>query len=179
MEQQDNHQPTASATNSREHAEARKKAAGGGLSGVSIRRPIFTTMMMLALVVLGIFSFRGLPIDQFPEVDIPIVTVQTVYPGASPETIEREVTERLEEAFNPVEGVDRITSTTLEGVSQVIIEFELDRDVDQASQDIRDKIDAIRRELPTDIDPPVVQKLDPAAQPIISLAIRPNGIEPK
>lgn len=132
--------------------------------------------MMLALVVLGIFSFRGLPIDQFPEVDIPIVTVQTVYPGASPETIEREVTERLEEAFNPVEAVDRITSTTLEGVSQVVIEFELERDVDQAAQDIRDKIEAIRRELPTDIEPPVVQKLDPAAQPIISLALASENL---
>src|SRR5690606_33597315 len=89
-----------------------------GLSGVAIRRPVFTAMMMLGLVVLGIFSYRQLAIDQFPDVDIPVVTVQTTYPGASAETIEREVTRRMEEAFNPVQGVDAITSVTLEGVSQ-------------------------------------------------------------
>ena len=113
----------------------------GGLSGVAIRRPVFTTMVMLGLVVLGLFSYRRLPIDQFPDVDIPVVSVQTVYPGASSETIEREVTRRMEEAFNPVEGVDRITSISLEGVSQVIVEFDLGRDVDVASQDIRAKIE--------------------------------------
>src|SRR5690606_27150261 len=145
--------------------------AGSGLSGVAIRRPVFTTMMMLALVVLGVFSFRRLPIDLFPEIDIPVVVVQTVYPGASPEAVEREVTERLEEAFNPVQGVDRITSVSLEGVSQIIIEFDLGRDVDIAAQDIRAKIDAVRRMLPEDIENPVVQTFDPGAQPIISIAL--------
>ncbi len=149
----------------------RHKPATGGLSGVAIRRPVFTTMIMLGLVVLGWFSYRGLAIDQFPEIDIPVVTVQTVYPGASSETVEREVTRRMEESFNPVEGVDRITSVSLEGVSQVIIEFDLGRDVDAAAQDIRTKIETIRRDLPTDIEPPIVQKLDPAAQPILSLAL--------
>lgn len=142
-----------------------------GLSGVAIRRPVFTTMIMLGLVVLGAFSFRGLPIDQYPDVDLPIVTVQTVYPGASPESIEREVTRRLEEAFNPVQGVKTITSQTLEGVSLVIVEFELGVSVDQAAQDIRTKIDAIRRDLPADIDPPLVQKLDPGATPIVSISL--------
>ena len=133
-------------------------AAGrGGLSAMAIPRPVFTTMLMLGLMVLGIFGYRRLPIDQFPDVDIPVVTVQTVYPGASPETIEREVTKRLEEAFNPVEGVDKITSVSLEGVSQVVVEFDLGRDGDQAAQDVRAKIDAVRRELPTDIEQPVVQ----------------------
>jgi len=146
-------------------------SSGGGLSGLAIRRPVFTTMVMLGLVTLGIFGFRRLPIDEFPEVDIPVVTVQTTYPGASPETVEREVTRRLEEAFNPIEGVDRITSNSLEGVSLVVIEFKLERDVDQAAQDVRAKIEAIRRNLPTDIDPPVVQKFDPSAMPILSLAV--------
>ena len=130
----------------------------------------------IGLVVLGLFAYRRLPIDQFPNVDIPVVTVQTVYPGASPVTIEREVTRRMEEAFNPVEGVDRITSITLEGVSQVIVEFDLGRNGDLASQDIRTKIETIRRELPQDIEPPVVAKFDPAAQPIMSLAISSNTI---
>ena len=150
--------------------------SGGGLSGLAVRRPVFTTMVMIGLVVLGIFSFRRLNIDQFPDVDIPIVSVQTVYPGASPETVEREVTRRLEEAFNPVQGVDNITSTSLEGVSSVIVEFDLERDADQAAQDIRAKIDAIRRTLPTDIDPPVVQTFDPSAEPILSLALSSTSL---
>src|SRR5215210_3893213 len=155
---------------------ATKVAATGGLSGLAIRRPVFTTMVMVLLIVLGIFGYRRLAIDQFPNVDIPVVTVQTVYPGASAEVIEREVTRRMEEAFNPVEGVDRITSITLEGVSQVTVEFELGRDVDAAAQDIRTKIEGIRRDLPEDIDPPVVQKFDPSALPIISLALSSNEI---
>ena len=156
------------ATHAAQHEE---RGAGGGLSGMSIRRPVFVTMMMLGLIVLGLFSYRRLPIDQFPEVDIPVVAVQTTYIGASAETIEREVTRRLEEAFNPVEGVDRITSQSLEGVSVIVFEFELDRDGDLAAQDIRAKIEAVRRDLPEDIDPPVVQKFDPASQPIVSLAL--------
>ena len=144
---------------------------GGGLSGVAIRRPIFTMMIMVGLIVLGIFSYRRLSIDQFPSVDIPVVVVQTTYPGASAETIEREVTERMEQAFNPIEGVDRITSQSLEGVSLVVVEFDLERNSDVASQDIRAKIETIRRDLPVAIDPPIVQKFDPSALPIISLAL--------
>ncbi len=160
----------------REQQEQRTSHLLGGLSGVAIRRPVFTTMMMVGLVVLGIFGYNRLPIDEFPEVDIPVVVVQTIYPGASPETIEREVTERLEEAFNPVEGVDRITSVSLEGVSQVIVEFDLSRDGDLASQDIRARIDQVRRELPTDIEAPVVSTFDPSASPIISLALSSDDV---
>jgi HAE1 family hydrophobic/amphiphilic exporter-1 len=152
--------------------------AGGGLSGVAIRRPIFTTMLMVGLIVLGLFSYRRLAIDQFPAIDLPIVTVQTTFPGASAEGVEREVTRRLEEAFNPVQGVRSITSVSLEGVSQVIVEFELGREVDDAAQDLRSKLEGIRRNLPEDIDPPIVQKLDPAAQPIISLALSSSTLAP-
>src|SRR3990172_2397427 len=134
-----------------------------GLSGVSIRRPVFTAMLAAGLVVLGLFGFRRLGIDMFPEIDIPVVAVQTAYPGASSETVEREVTRRLEEVFNPVAGVDRITSISLEGVSQVIVEFDLDVDVDVAAQDIRAKIEAVRRQLPDAIESPVLQKFDPSA----------------
>ncbi|HEX9562441.1 MAG TPA: efflux RND transporter permease subunit [Gemmatimonadaceae bacterium] len=152
------------------------RRTGGGLSGVAIRRPVFTAMIMLGLVVMGLFSYRRLPIDQFPAVDLPIVTVQTTLPGASPEGVEQEITRPMEEAFNPVEGVRSITSVSLEGVSQIIVEFELGRAVDEAAQDIRSKIEGIRRTLPADIDPPVVQKLDPAAQPIVSLALSATTI---
>lgn len=144
---------------------------GGGISALAIRRPTFTAMMMIALVVLGFFGFNRLAIDQFPNVDIPVITVQTTYPGASPETMERDVTRRLEEAFNPVEGVDTITSISLESVSQIIVQFTLDRDVDQAAADIRARIDVVRRELPEDIDPPLVQKFNPSDQPIVSVAL--------
>ena len=145
---------------------------GGGLSGIAIRRPVFASMVMVGLVVLGLFGFRRLAIDQFPDVDIPVVTVQTTYAGASAQSIEREVTRRLEEAFNPVEGVKTITSVSLEGVSQVVVEFEIGRNVDVAAQDLRSKIEIIRRDLPDAIDPPVLQKLDPASEPIMSLAMR-------
>ncbi len=151
-------------------------SSGGGLSGVAIRRPVFTAMIMIGLVVLGLFSYRRLPIDQFPAIDMPIVTVQTTLPGASAQGIEQEVTRPMEEAFNPVEGVRNITSVSLEGVSQIIVEFELGRRVDDAAQDVRSKIEGIRRSLPEDIDPPVVQKLDPAAQPIVSLALSSTTI---
>src|SRR5690606_8798263 len=150
--------------------------AGSGLSGVAIRRPVFTTMIMLGLLVLGYFSFRGLAIDQFPNVDIPVISVQTVYPGASPETVEREVTERLEETFNPVEGVDRITSTSLEGVSMVIVEFDLSRNVDLAAQDIRSRIETVRAQLPLDIETPVVTKVDPASEPSGSVAVSSTSL---
>ncbi len=146
-------------------------AAKGGLSGVAIRRPIFTAMIMAGLLVLGFFSYRRLAIDLFPEVDFPIVSVQTVYPGASPETIEREVTRRLEESFNTIQGVDEIWSFSYEGASMVMVWFELDRDVDEAAQDVRGRIDGVRRDLPADIEAPVVQTFDPLALPILSLAI--------
>src|SRR5690625_1976589 len=149
---------------------------GSGLSDIAIRRPVFTTMVMVGLVVLGIFSFRRLSIDQFPDVDIPVITVQTVYPGASPEVMEREVTRRLEESFNPVEGVDRITSNSIEGVSLIIVEFELERDGDLAAQDIRARIDLVRRDLPVDIEPPLVLKFDPSMQPILSLALSSDDL---
>lgn len=149
---------------------------GGGLSGIAIRRPVFATMVMIGLVVLGIFGFNRLSVDEFPDVEIPVIMVQTTYPGASAQTMEREVTRRMEEAFNPVEGVDRITSNSLEGVSLIIVEFELDRNVDLASQDIRAKIEGILRELPADIDAPIVQKFDPASTPILSIALQSDNL---
>ncbi len=152
------------------------EARYGGLSGVAIRRPVFTSMIMLGLVVLGLFALRGLPIDQFPDVEIPVVSITTIYPGASPETIEREVSQRMEQAFNPVQGVDKITSISLEGVSQIVVAFDLSRNSDDAANDIRAKISAVRRELPTDIEEPLVQTFDPSAQPIVSLALSSDDI---
>ncbi|HEY0372812.1 MAG TPA: efflux RND transporter permease subunit [Thermoanaerobaculia bacterium] len=150
---------------------ATKKSERKGLVGLSISQPVLTTMLMLGLIVLGLFSFRRLPIDQYPDVSIPVVSIQTIYPGSSPEVVEREVTKRIEEAVNPVSGVDKITSTSLESASIITIEFDLGTDVNSAMADVRSKIDQIRRDLPEDIEAPIVQKFDPSEQPILSLAL--------
>jgi len=149
------------------------------LSNVSIKRPIFASVMMLALVTLGIFSYRRLAIDMFPDVEIPIVSIVTKYPGASPETVEREVTKRIEEAVNPISGVKHVISTSRESVSTVVIEFHLEVKVNEASQETRAKINAIRGELPRGIEEPIIQKHDFSALPIVSLAVRSDTLSPQ
>jgi len=141
------------------------------LSDLSVKQPVLATMMMVALVVLGIFSYRELPIDLFPDVDMPVVTVQTLYPGVSPETVETEVSKRIEEAINPVEGVKHISSTSTEGVSVVIAEFELGTDIHTAEQEVRSKVSALRRDFPTGVEDSVIERLDPADMPIVSLSV--------
>lgn len=148
------------------------------LSNLSIKQPVFATMMMLALAVLGIASYRQLKVDQFPDVDFPIVTVTTRYAGASPETIERDVTRKIEEAINTLEGVKHIESTSQEGLSNIIVIFNLEIPSQVASQDIRGKIASIRGDLPLDIEEPVVLRFDPSSMPIISVAIDAKGISP-
>ena len=144
---------------------------GGGLIRIAITNPVFTVMMMVGLVVLGLFSFRGLSIDQYPDVSIPVVSIQTIDPGASPEVIEREVTRILEEAVNPIQGVKRITSTSLESVSAIVVQFELGTDIDSATAKVRSKIEQARLSLPSGLDAPLVQQYDPAESPILSLAL--------
>lgn len=141
------------------------------LSDLSVKQPVFATMMMVALVVLGIFSYKELSIDLFPDVDFPVVTVQTVYPGVAPETVETEVTKRIEEAINPIEGVKHITSTTTEGASIVVAEFELGTNIHTAAQDVRSKVNALRRDFPTGVEEPVIDRLDPDEMPILSLSV--------
>jgi HAE1 family hydrophobic/amphiphilic exporter-1 len=141
------------------------------LSDLSIKRPVFATMMILALVVLGLFSYRRLSIDLFPDVEFPFLVVQTRYAGASPESVERDVTRPIEEAVNPVPGVKKIWSTSTEGFSQIFVQFELGTDIMDAQADVRAKLDGIRLELPTDIDPPVISRADPTQQPILTLAV--------
>ena len=121
------------------------------LSNLSIKYPVLATMMMAALAVLGIASYSQLNVDFFPKVEIPVVTVTTVYPGAGPETVEREVTKKLEEEINTVEGVNHIESISQEGVSNIVIEFDIEVSAVTASQDVRGKIAAIRGELPREI----------------------------
>ena len=149
------------------------------LSNLSIKQPVFATMMMVALAVLGLNSYRALQVDLFPEVEFPVVTVTTRYAGASPETVERDVTKTIEEAVNTVEGVRHIESTSQEGLSNIVVQFNIGVPTLNASQDIRGKVAAIRGELPRDIDEPIIQRIDPAATPIVSVAINAPALTPR
>jgi hydrophobic/amphiphilic exporter-1 (mainly G- bacteria), HAE1 family len=141
------------------------------LSDLSIKQPVLATMLAVSLVTLGIFSYRQLAIDQFPDVEIPVLTVQTVYPGAGPETVEREVTKRIEEVLNTISGVRHISSTTTEGLSAIIVQFRLGTRINNAQQDAQAKINAIRADFPTDMKEPVIQRIDLNAMPIVSVAV--------
>lgn len=141
------------------------------LADTSIERPVFATMMILALIVLGLFSFVKLNIDQFPDIDFPYITVTSVLPGAGPEQMETDVTKEIEDAVNTIGGIDHITSISREGVSFVIIQFKLEVEGKQAAQDVREKIAAIRADLPTDLEDPVIQRIDPASQPMFTLTV--------
>ena len=136
-------------------------------------------MMMLALVILGIFSYRRLAIDMYPDVEIPVISIVTVFPGASPETVEREVTKRIEEAVNRISGAKHVISVSRESVSQVVVEFHLEVKINEASQDARAKINTIRGDLPQDIEEPIIQKIDIASIPVVSLAVRSENLSPR
>ena len=142
------------------------------LSDVSIKRPVFATMMMFALVVLGIISYQRLAIDEYPDITYPVVVVQTTYRGASPQVMEREVSRPIEEALNTVGGVYEITSTSGEGSSLVRVQLNLDVDVMEAQQEVMSKVAAVRRELPQDIEDPIIRRFDPNDRPIISIAMQ-------
>src|SRR5690349_12164295 len=145
------------------------------LSDLSIKRPVLATMMIMALVVLGLFSYRRLKIDQFPDVDFPVLVIQTRYSGASPESVERELTKKIEEQVNTVEGIKQIQSTSTEGFSTIVVMFNLGTKIMDAQADVRAKIDAIRQDLPNDIDPPVISRANPSDQPIFVLSARGRG----
>jgi HAE1 family hydrophobic/amphiphilic exporter-1 len=142
------------------------------ISDTSIKRPVFATVLMLALMTMGIFSYRRLAIDLMPDVEIPYVTITTEYPGASADTVEREVSRRIEESVNTISGVRHIYSTSLESYSTVVVEFELEMEVNDAAQEVRAKVSSIRKDLPDDIREPVIQKIDIGGAPIVSLAVR-------
>lgn len=149
------------------------------LSDLSIKRPVLATVMMLTLVTLGLFSYTRLSIDMFPDVEIPMLSIVTVYPGASPETVEREVTRIIEEAVNPISGVKHLMSVSRESVSSIVIEFDLEVGINDASQEARAKINAVRNDLPREMEESVIQKIDFNAMPIVSLAIRSAHLPPK
>ena len=145
------------------------------LAQVCVKRPIFATVLVLLVCVMGMAGYTKLGLDRFPNIDLPIVVVITRLPGAAPEDVETEITEKIEETCNTISGIEEMTSITSEGVSQVVIRFVLEKDVDVASQEVRDKLQLILADLPKEIEQPQVQKLDPDASPIISLALKWPG----
>ena len=141
------------------------------IAEVSIARPVLASMMILALVVFGMASYRRMGVNLFPDVDFPVVTVTVPYEGADPETVETEVTDVIEEAVNTISGIKTLRSESTEGLAQVFIEFELEEDIDVVSQDVRDKVAAIRADLPLEIEPPIIEKFDPDSAPILAIVL--------
>jgi HAE1 family hydrophobic/amphiphilic exporter-1 len=141
------------------------------LAEICVKRPVFATMLIMAMVVVGSFSFFSLGVDRFPKVDLPIVAVVTRNAGAAPQEIETEITTRIEGAVNSVAGIDTLTSSSVEGISTVVVQFDLSKDVDVGAQEIRDKIETVLFDLPETADRPVVQKVDPDASPIVFYAV--------
>lgn len=142
---------------------------------VSLQNPVFATMVMLALVVLGLFSFQRLKVDQFPNIDFPVVVITTEYPGASPEIVESEVSKKIEEGVNSIAGISALTSRSYENQSVVVIEFQLQIDGRKAAEDVREKVASLRPLLRTEVKEPRVLRFDPASRAVWSLAVIPEG----
>jgi hydrophobic/amphiphilic exporter-1 (mainly G- bacteria), HAE1 family len=141
------------------------------LAEICVRRPVFATMLIMTLVVLGINSYNRLTVERFPRVEFPTITVTTRLPGAAPQEMETEVTDKIEESVNTISGIEELRSTSSEGVSLVFVTFELERDLDSAAQDVRDKVNLALPLLPDTIEQPTVQKLDPDAAPIMTISL--------
>src|SRR5512136_256613 len=141
------------------------------LADVSIKRPVFAFMMTAALVVLGLFSYRDLGLDLMPKTDFPVVFINTSLPGASSEEVETQITKPIEEVVNTISGVDELRASSDQGFSRVFITFVLEKEIETAVQDVRDKVATIVAKFPRDTYPPVIQKMDPDAAPILTLAI--------
>src|SRR3954462_207728 len=136
------------------------------ISDFAIRRPIITVVVMLALVVFGLAALFRLQTDEFPDIDAPIVFVGIAYPGASPDQVEREVVDRLEDRIAGISGLDELRSTSTDGFAQIIIIFKFNKKTDEATQDVRDAISAVRAQLPSEIIEPIVQRFAPTTQPL-------------
>ena len=145
------------------------------LTRISVKYPVFTIMMMLSLMVLGLTSWQRMSVEEFPDVDFPFVVVHTTYPGASPETIESEITKKMEDQINTISGLKQVISQSSEGLSTIIVEFNLDVPSAVAAQDIRDKIAPVTAEFRDEIQDPVVERYDPTASAIMSIVFESNS----
>ncbi len=141
------------------------------LARLCVRRPVFASVLIIALVVVGTVGYTRLGVDRYPKVDFPTVAVITRLPGAAPEEVETEVTDKIEESINTIAGIDDLQSVSAEGISQIFVTFILEKNADVGAQEVRDKVNRVLAELPRDIDQPIVEKLDPDATPILSIAL--------
>src|SRR5438876_2257984 len=144
------------------------------LAALCVKRPVFATVLILSLTVIGAFSFTRLGVDRFPKVDFPTIVITTVQPGAAPEQIETEISDKIEEAVNTISGIDTLASISSEGISQVVIGFVLEKDTNVAAQEVRDKVNGVLPLLPKTIQQPRVDRFDPDAAPVLSLALSAN-----
>lgn len=143
---------------------------------ISVKYPVFTIMMMLSLMVLGLASWKRMTVEEFPNIDFPFVVVTTQYAGASPEAVESDITKKLEDQINTISGIKQITSRSSEGLSMVIAEFNLDTSSAIAAQDVRDKIAPVTAQFRDEIDTPIVQRYDPSSSPIMSVVFESNSM---
>jgi len=141
------------------------------LAEICVRRPVFASVLILLLVVTGMFGYRALGVDRFPKIEFPFVVVTTIQPGAAPEEMENEVTDRIEEAVNTISGIEELRSVSGEGVSQVFIQFALEKNLDTAGAEVRDKLGMITRDLPQGTEPPLIMRMDPDAQPVLTVTV--------
>ena len=141
------------------------------LAAISVRRPVLASVIILVFLVVGILGYTRLPVDRFPKIDFPTVSVVTRQDGATPKEIETEITDKIEEAVNTVAGIDELRSVSSEGISQVLVTFVLEKNIDVAAQEVRDRIARIIPDLPEGVDAPIIEKLDPDAAPILNLAL--------
>src|SRR6187549_660572 len=146
------------------------------LSEICVRRPVFATMLVMSLVVLGIVSFRDLGVDLFPRADPATVNVSLSLPGASPDEISSSVIEPMEQAISGVSGIDEIQARIAEGRGQITVRFVLERDLNDAANDVREKVASAIRNMPPALLPPVITKVDPDADPVMSLIISSEGM---
>jgi HAE1 family hydrophobic/amphiphilic exporter-1 len=141
------------------------------LAEICVKRPVFAWVLVLSLTVVGLYAFGQLGVDRFPNVDIPSVVVTTRLPGAAPEQVETEITDKIEEAVNTISGIDQLNSTSSEGISQVMVSFKLEKDSDVAAQEVRDRVNRALPLLPRTVTQPMVEKLDPTASPVVTVAV--------
>ena len=141
------------------------------LAEVCVKRPVFATMLILSLVVVGAFSFLSLGVDLFPKIDFPTITITVANPGASPQEIETEITDKVEEAVNTISGIDELRSSSIEGISQVFVQFVLEKDVNVAAQEVENRVQTVIPKLPETAKQPTVQKLDTDAAPVLRISV--------
>ena len=141
------------------------------LSKMSIKRPIMTSMFLLVFVIFGSLAYFGISLNLMPELDVPYITVTTIYPGAGPKEVETQITDKIEDAISSISNLKNITSYSMENVSMIILEFEMDKDVNIANTEVKDKISAIANQFPTDSEDPIVEKMDITAEPVIDIVV--------